>query len=296
MTRIIQLLSAGLLPHWANSPPLWHTLHNWKLVSHHDTSAVNSPLIPTACVLNGGAIAGVTCFSTDHFQGLSLLGGLREIPLNQTTPPLGPPGTVSDLVFNPSQTALIATVKGDGVEPGFIYAWPVLPGGHISNNPIISRPEGLLIDFSISFLGCDSRALITDPAYGASIVDVSPDFEFTVAVRTVIPNEAAACWSVYSPSFDSVYVMDVGRPNITIIDPSSGDIEGTIIQPASDIGSTDAQIDRSYLYVLKSSADIAVIDVTWADHGVGPTQKQKFDLSSLGSRQGFVGMAIYPSS
>ena len=73
----------------------------------------------------GGAVAGVTCFSVDLEKGLRALGGLRAIALNQTTPPVGPAGTVSDIVFNPSQTALIAVVKGNGMDTGFIYAYPV---------------------------------------------------------------------------------------------------------------------------------------------------------------------------
>lgn len=251
--------------------------------------------IKTACVINGGAVAGVSCYSTDHVKGLKPLGGLRPIALNQTTPPIGPPGTVSDLVFNPSFTALIAVIKGNGKDPGFIYAYPVKHDGSISTTPIISRPAELLVDFSISFLGDDSRAIITDPAYGASIVHISEDFKFSVATKIPIAGEAAVCWSVYSQRFNTIYVFDVGVPNITLIDPWTGAIKGTIAQPASDAGSVDAAIDREYLYSLKSAPFINVIKNDGLNHGVIPKQIQSFDLSSLGSRQGFVGMAIYPS-
>src|ERR1700709_289927 len=148
-------------------------------------------LILLACVMNGGAVAGITCYSTDHAKGLKPLGGLRPIALGQTTPPVGPPGTVSDLVFNPSSTALIAVVKGNGKDPGYIYAYPVRHDGSISTTPVISRPAGLLVDFSISFLGDDSRAVITDPAYGASIVHISPNFEFSVTTKVPIAGQQA---------------------------------------------------------------------------------------------------------
>jgi hypothetical protein len=246
-----------------------------------------------ACVINGGAIAGVSCYSTDHAKGLKPLGGLRPIALGQTTPPVGPPGTVSDLVFNPSSTALIAIVKGNGKDPGYIYAYPVHHDGSISTTPIISRAG--LVDFSISFLGDDHRAIITDPGYGASLVHISPGFEFTVTKEITIAGQVAACWSVYSQRFNTVYVFDVGVSDITMIDPVSGNIKGTIPGLVAGMGSVDSAMDKQYLYVLKSAPFISVIDNTGLNHGVPPKDVQTFDLTSLGSRQGFQGFAIYPS-
>lgn len=246
-----------------------------------------------ACVINGGAVAGVSCYSTDHAKGLKHLGGLRPIALGQTTPPVGPPGTVSDLVFNPSSTALIATVKGNGMDPGYIYAYPVHFDGSISTTPIISRAG--LIDFSISFLGDDHRAIITDPGYGASLVHISPGFKFTVTKEITIAGQAAVCWSVYSQRFNTVYVFDVGVSDITMIDPWTGNIKGTIPGLAAGLGSVDSAMDKQYLYVLKTAPFISVLDNTGLNHGVSPKDIQTFDLSSLGSRQGFQGFAIYPS-
>jgi hypothetical protein len=253
-------------------------------------------LTVSACVLNGGAVAGITCYSVDHQKGLAPLEGLRSLALNQTTPPVGPPGTVSDLAFNPSQTALIATVKGNGVTPGYIFSYPVNWDGSIATEPIISRPSELFVDFSISFIGSDSRAIITDPAYGASIVNISPDLEFSVETKIPIPGEGAVCWSVYSERFNTIYVFDGANPNVTLIDPSSGAIKGVIAETPSAGGSLDSQIDRQFLYTLKGNPYIAVADNTGLTHGKLPTQVQLFDLSSLGPRTGFEGLAIYPSS
>ena len=81
-----------------------------------------------ACVVNGGAKSGVSCFKTDHAQGLASIGKLRPFPqgLHQSTPPTGPPLTTSDIDFNPSSTALFVTIKGDAMaippKPGYIYA------------------------------------------------------------------------------------------------------------------------------------------------------------------------------
>jgi len=245
--------------------------------------------------MNGGAVAGVTCFSVDHTDGLTLLGGLRTIALGQTTPPVGPAGTVSDLVFNPSETALIATVKGNGNDAGFIYAYPVLPSGSISTTPVVSRPSALALDFSINFLGDDFHAVITDPSFGAAFVDISPALEFAVQTKDVIPGEGAICWSVYSERFDTVFIIDAGTTSITLADPATGAVKGTYVLDAAGKGSLDSKMDRQFLYTLRVQPFITVSDVMGLTHGAMPTEVQSFSLASLGNRQGFNGMAIYPS-
>ena len=85
------------------------------------------------CVLNGGAINGVkyvysvVCISTiiDHvlyrcFHMDSELGLMpaantwRPLGLNQTTPPTGPAGTASHIIFTEDQQNVVVAVKGGG--------------------------------------------------------------------------------------------------------------------------------------------------------------------------------------
>jgi hypothetical protein len=185
-------------------------------------------------------------------------------------------------------------VKGNGKDPGYIYAYPVSQDGSICFTPTISRPSELLIDFSVSFID-DSHAIITDPAYGAALVDVSWDFQFSVQTKIVIPGEAATCWSVYAPRFDTVFVIDAGSPNITLVDPWSGAKKGTAAMDAANMGGFDSQIDREYLYVLRGTPAISVMYTDGLNHGVVAKEVQTFDLSAFGPRMGFQGMAIYPS-
>ena len=186
-------------------------------------------------------------------------------------------------------------MKGNGVDPGYIYAYPVNYDGSISTNPVISRPSELLIDFSVSFID-DSHAVITDPAYGAALVDVSWDFNFSVQTKIIIPGEGAICWSVYAPRFDTVFVIDAGKPNITLVDPWSGAKKGTVTLDAANKGGFDSQIDREYLYVLRGAPAISVLYADGLNHGAIPIEVQTFDLTAVGPRMGFQGMAIYPSS
>ncbi|RFU32215.1 hypothetical protein B7463_g4108, partial [Scytalidium lignicola] len=260
------------------------------------SSVAYSSRLKTVCVINGGAVAGVACFHADHAKGLTALGGLREIPLNQTTPPIGPPGTASDIVFNPSQTAVFVSIKGNGVDPGFFYVYPVFFNGQISTKPVISQPSELALDFSLNFLGDDSKAVVSDPSFGVSLLHISFDFKVSVADRVTIAGQSAVCWTVYAPRFDSIYAIDAGNPVITIIDPWTGTIKDTVHTDAADMGSFDSKADRTWLYSLRSSPAVSVTSLAGSNSGKTPSVVQNLNLTSLGSRQGWQGMAIYPNS
>jgi hypothetical protein len=211
-----------------------------------------------ACVINGGAVAGVTCFSTDHAKGLTPEGGVRSIAIGQTTPPVGPPGTASDIVFNPSETALFMSIKGAPSTPGTIYVYPVVDG-YVSMTPVVSKPATLLVDFSLNFLGADSKAVITDPAYGASLVDISSTYHVTVSKQIVVAGENAICPATYSDRFNSIALLDGGSSNVTLIDPRSGAITGVAVLDAAGRGALDAKLDRNFMYILRGAPFVAVL-------------------------------------
>ena len=70
-----------------------------------------------ACVLNGGAIAGVSCFHASPDHGLRAQGSLRSLgnAINETTPPTGPPGSAGQILFDPESNGVFALIKGDAV-------------------------------------------------------------------------------------------------------------------------------------------------------------------------------------
>lgn len=263
-------------------------------------SVAYSASLKTACVLNGGSKAGVACFHVDHRQGLTRLGGLRHLPLNQTTPPLGPPLTTSDISFNPSSTALFATVKGNAMASppaiGSIYAFPV-KNGWVAHKPVVNQIKDLPMDFSIDFLGSDTSALITDPSFGGSIVTIAyPSLEITENHHIAVANQGAACWGAYSSRFDAAYIIDAAHPNITAIDPVSGQTKGVIEYGMAAKGGFDTAIDRTWMYVLSGASTVVVIDLDGSHGGkaVGK-QVQSFDLAAEGPAGAWQGMAIYPS-
>lgn len=264
-----------------------------------------------ACVANTGKKAGVRCFHVPDCGPLEPRGSFMELPMiNQTSPPTISGTTVSDIVFNPSGTALFVSIKGAGMSMGYLYAYPVkkdkleaaVEKAELEaavekpelEAAVESRPEGLRRAFSLSFLS-DEAAVITDPTYGASLLSIDSTFSVSIAKNVTIPGQRATCWSVYSAEFKSVYVFDGMSPNVTSLEPT-GDIKAVIQGEPRGMGSFDAAVDRSWLYVLQGSPAIAVFDLKASEpkeamSGVA----QYLDLASLGKRSSWIGMAVYGS-
>ena len=171
-----------------------------------------------------------------------------------------------------------------------------MQAGQVSTEPVINSLSTILGDFSINFLGCDDRAMITDPSFGASIVEVAyPSLRVMEKHHVVVPNQGAACWGVYAERFDSAYIVDSVHTNITIVDPESGVSKGVIRYDVSAKGGFDTAIDRTWMYVLTGDSSVVVIDLGGSDQGKVPTQLQKYKLAKDGVAGHWQGMAVYPS-
>lgn len=244
--------------------------------------------------MNGGAKNGVACFMVSTEKGLVPVGGLRPLQkLLTNTPPSGPPDTASDILFNPNSSALLVTIKGNPgppAVPGYIYAFAV-NDGQISNEAVISSPSALILDYSLNFLGSGTSALITDPTFGASIVNVDSDLTVTETHHTKIPDQGAVCWAAYSRHYSSVYVIDSDHTNITALDPVSGAIKGAIQYQSDALGGYDTIIDRQWMYVLSGANSVVVIDLEES----GGTAVQQFGIEQEGPAGHWQGMAVYPA-
>ena len=65
-----------------------------------------------------------SCFLVDPRIGLVSLNTFRFLGLPLTTPPSGPEGTVSDIIFNEDDYLIIIAIKGVGNNPGTISSLP----------------------------------------------------------------------------------------------------------------------------------------------------------------------------
>lgn len=249
--------------------------------------------------MNSGTKAGVACYSVDHATGLTSITSLLPIATNQTTPPVGPLDTASDIQFSPSSKYLLVTVKCAAAgAAGFQYVWPVV-AGKLSTTPVISSIQTLEVAFGFSFLS-DSKAVIVDAAGGAGydLVTISPSYEVTLDTKVAVAGAKAICWSAYSARFNTIFIADGASTNLTLADPATGAVKGSLIQSAAGMGSLDLALDRNYLYVLQSTNAIAVSDLTGLNNKATPnialtTEVQYFEFS--GTRSGFTGLAVYPN-
>lgn len=249
-----------------------------------------------ACVLNGGARAGVSCFRADPLHGLQAVGPLRSLEptFSQTTPANGPPNTASEIIFNPDSSAVFALVKGNAgttpVTPGYIIGWPV-QHGTVSTKSIVNKIADISMEFGAVFLSQD-RLFVADPSYGASIVSISSGLKVTEEVHTVVPGQIAICWAAEDPSLGNAYGIDAGQNMIYTFDAGTGALKGsisvtTIGNATTNGGLFDSAVNNNRMYSLAKTPGIVVTDL------VQGQQQQYLDLTSLGSRQGWMGMALY---
>nr|POE63249.1 hypothetical protein CFP56_04152 [Quercus suber] len=266
-----------------------------KPVSTHGDfpmSVAYSAKLNTACVVNTGVVAGVQCFSVNPTLGLTPAGPFRQFSkevVNQTSPPMGPPGETGDIYFTPDSSAVLVSVKG-GVgtppSPGFIVAYPVVKGV-VSTDPIHFQSPNIALDFGATWI-TKSRLLLTDAASGVALLNVDEDLAITEISNTTIPGQGATCWADYDASLNQAYAMDAGAPYIYLINPSTGALEGHIAVESSLMGVLDEVILDEKMYLLTGVNGIVVVDLKKKE------QVQFLNLTNFSeNRQYYQGMALF---
>ncbi|KAK5159971.1 hypothetical protein LTS14_002077 [Recurvomyces mirabilis] len=252
-------------------------------------SVTYSDTLNMACVLNGGAKAGVTCFHVDRQGGLQPTGSFLSLAgiTNETTPPVGPPESSSQILFTPDSSALLVLQKGNAgppVSPGYIVAYPVV-NGRVSGNSVKNQFANVAMPFAGVFVDND-RVFMADPSYGASIFEIPSDLELVQQTHVVLPTQKAVCWSAYDASLNTAYAIDAGQPLVYTFDPSSGAQTGSFSPDESVQGLFDSAISDGKMYSLAAANGIVVMDL------VSQTQVQFYNLTSFGNRQYWDGMAV----
>ncbi|KAI0369141.1 hypothetical protein BV20DRAFT_968326 [Pilatotrama ljubarskyi] len=248
------------------------------------------------CVLNGGAVSSVNCFNVDKKLGLvSIPNSRRTIGLNQTTPPSGPPGTASQLVFNHDESKLIASVKGNPPAVGFLAIWDVQSNGSLSSEfTKMDTVSGGSLTFSLTPIPGKNAFLSTDPGVGFTILDLD-DFSRSSAVA--IPGQGATCWSSFSPKTGSFFLSDANTAIITEVRVDDN-LKGSIVNQYP-LGPNAATIDndvatingKDFFFVM--AAEAASVDVLSLD-GPGKAKKAFTMDSTTAARR--AGVPIDPLS
>ncbi|KAH7106008.1 hypothetical protein BKA62DRAFT_766463 [Auriculariales sp. MPI-PUGE-AT-0066] len=242
-------------------------------------------------VLNGGAKNGVAGFKFDGNTGLMPIpNAVRQIGVKQTTPPKGPPTTLTQAYFSLDDKYLLASVKGSPPPgaPGFVAVWEYNAStGVISDNfTAIVAPSGGALPFGFSTLPHNpSVVFLSDPAIGYEVIDLKASLAssnknstsglMSSAARTVpaagasksyaIPDQKANCWTAFSGVTGNFYLMDPGKNVVSEVTVNSATLQPTLVKQYS-VGAgnvLDAQVahidGKDFLYVL--SPNVSSIEV-----------------------------------
>lgn len=119
----------------------------------------------------------VACFAPDPALGpVAIAGTYREIGIAQTTPPVGPGGTVTQVMFTVDGARLVASVKGVPPSPGFLAVWDVAANGSLSADyNAITAPSGGALPFGLSTLPHNPSVIVAAGARPLSSVCWSAD-------------------------------------------------------------------------------------------------------------------------
>ncbi|KAJ0420224.1 hypothetical protein BJY00DRAFT_141071 [Aspergillus carlsbadensis] len=250
------------------------------------------------CVGTTGAEAGVSC-TTFSEHGLGDFDALRPFDLNQSTPAVGPPNTLSHVLFNTDSTALYALVKGDGTpeNPGFIAVYPVRFGckpetaASVSREGIRSSPAGTSVLFGAAIVPSSGLLFATDPGFGVAILEIDTETHIATSRANIeIPNQSATCWAAYSPKASSVFVTDVAVNRLVEVDAVDGQILSIANLPNKDPGLTDLWVVDEFVYALSpgnGTTDAAVVVFDFQRD----VQVQRVSLKHLGAGPSVVGVA-----
>ena len=256
------------------------------------------------CVGTTGAKNGVSCSTFSSKAGLAPMDGLRSFNLNQSTPPLGPTNTVSQLFFSGDQSALFATVKGDPAvnNTGFFSVFPVPQtcGGQpatISAQDVRSSPSGTAVLFGSANIPGTSSVFVTDASFGGAVLSIDPTTNAaSLVAKQAIDNQKATCWATISAKTGSAFVTDVAVNHLVEMSLTDASIISTTDLSANgDPGLIDLQAAGNAVYALSpgnatTAAAISVLDVSG---GQGSAKMlQHFALDGMGVGANAQGMAV----
>ncbi|KAL4767059.1 hypothetical protein BDW60DRAFT_220838 [Aspergillus nidulans var. acristatus] len=250
------------------------------------------------CVGTTGTKAGVSCTTYDK-HGLGNFDDLRPFELGQSTPPVGPANTVSQVLFSADKSALYVTVKGDGTanNTGYLSVFPRLYGSSpetpatLSREDIRSSPNGTGLLFGSAIIPPSDIILVTDPGFGAAVLSVNEStHEAGLMAKTIIPGQTATCWAAYSAMTNSFFVTDVAVNRLVELDAVDARILRTTSLPYDDPGLVDLVVVDRFVYALSpgngtTDAAITVVDIEKNQ------QVQHYSLKAFGVGPGAMGMA-----
>ncbi|KAH7136882.1 hypothetical protein B0J13DRAFT_587025 [Dactylonectria estremocensis] len=245
------------------------------------------------CVGTTGAVAGVSCSSFSGQGGIEAMDELRPIDLQQTTPPVGPTNTVSQVLFSDDENTLFVMVKGDPAvnNTGFVASFPV-ENGQVSQQGTQSSPDGTAVLFGSAPIPGTSDIFATDASFGAAVLSVDSAGVATVKGQAAIDGQKATCWAAVSSVTNSAFVSDVATNRLVQMSLQDASIMSIVDLSANgDPGLIDLKAAGQFIYALSPGTGATVPAVTVVD-ATSKSQVQHFELQALGASNRAQGMAV----
>lgn len=251
-----------------------------------------------ACVGTTGAKAGVSCASFSA-MGLGPMDGLREFDIGQTTPPVGPTNTVSQVFFSDDGSTLFSTVKGDPAKnnTGFLAAFPVQASGGnqlaaLGQQGTQSSPAGTAVLFGSSTIPGSDNLFVTDASFGGAVLSVDGKGIGAVEGKAAVDGQAATCWVAISPATNTAFVTDVGVNRLVEMSLADASIQSvTDLSANGDPGLIDLRAAGQFVYALSPGNGTTQAAVTVLD-ALSKKQVQHLQLQCLGVGKNAQGMAL----
>ncbi|KAI0965061.1 hypothetical protein F4678DRAFT_454058 [Xylaria arbuscula] len=263
-----------------------------------------SPKNKLVCVASSGAVAGVAC---SHFspQGIEEMDDLRVFDIGQTTPPVGPTGTVSHAFFSEDESTLFTTVKGLPTQnrTGFLAAFAVgtsdcEAGASVNKEGMRSTPAGTAVLFGSSTIPGSDDLFVTDASFGGAVLANGGGSEnaalkaFSVKGKGVVNGQSATCWVAISPATNTAFVTDVGVNRLVEMSLQDASIKKVIDLSANgDPGLIDLKAAGYLVYALSPGNGSMPAAITVVD-AVTKQQVQHFQLDGVPFGKSAQGMAI----
>ena len=261
-----------------------------------------------ACVGMTGSTAGISCASFDAKQGLGAMDNLRPFDLGQSTPPVGPTNTVSQVFFSDDQATMFATVKGDPTKnnTGFLASFPVNAAGggckaaSVGAQGQQTSPEGTAVLFGSAAIPGSSDLFVTDASFGGAVLSMQQAAGGSsqaagapqVVGKGVVDGQKATCWAAISPATNTAFVTDVGVNHLVEMSLKDASIQSqTDLSANGDPGLIDLKAAGKMVYALSpgngtTNAAVTVMDAT------SKKQVQHLDMKALGLDGNAMGMAV----
>ncbi|KAL7937750.1 hypothetical protein V8C35DRAFT_293461 [Trichoderma chlorosporum] len=252
------------------------------------------------CVGSSGAKSGISCTSFSS-RGLGKMDQLRPVGLKQTTPPVGPTLTVSQVFFSEDEETLFATIKGDpmaspvGVLGVFPVQEPCEPNDalSISVKGELTPVNGTIVLFGSSPIQGSTDLFVTDAAFGAAVLSVDAETgAASVKAKTTIAGQKATCWGTISPDTNTAWVADAASDRLVELSVTDASIQSiTDLSANGDPGLIDLAAAGSFVYALSPGNGTTLPAVTVVDVRA-KKQVQHFQLKGLGASKNTQGVAI----